>query len=82
MRRHANTRSWNGEDDDEDRYDDSEGYSDDGDEDEEYQEFLEREFGGGSGGSRLTPLQYATVIVLLIVFALPVLLYLFSALTS
>lgn len=73
--------SWDRNDDeDEDRYDDSVGYSEDADEDEEYQDFLDREFGTRPGGSRLTRLQYATVILLLIVFILPVVLYAFAAL--
>lgn len=81
MNRRADTRSWNDDDDqDEDGYDDSVGYSDDTDEEEEYQEFVDREFGAGRGGSRLTALQYATVIVLLIAFVLPLVVYLLAAL--
>ena len=77
---------WDSDDEDEDRYDDSVGYSEDPDDDEDYQDFLDREFGtrtDGSrskGGSRLTRLQYATVILLLIVFILPVVLYALAAL--
>jgi len=82
MTRQANRRDWDAEDEDDDGYDDSVGYGDDSDEDEEYQEFLEREFGGGQGGSRLSRLQYATVIVLLLIFIVPPLLYVLSALTQ
>lgn len=83
MTRQADRRDWDDdEDEDEDGYDDSVGYGDDSDEDEEYQEFLEREFGSGKGGSRLSRLQYATVIVLLAIFIVPPLLYLLSALTQ
>lgn len=82
MIRHSNQRNWDDDDEDEDRYDDSVGYGDDSDEDEEYEEFLEREFGSGQGGSRLSRLQYATVIVLLAVFIVPPLLYLYAALTQ
>ena len=82
MTRHTKGRDWDEVDDDEEGYDDSEGYSDDTDEDEDYQEFLEREFGSGAGGSHLSPLQYATVFVLLAIFIIPPLLYLFSSLAQ
>ena len=82
MTRQTNRRDWDDENEDDDGYDDSVGYGDDGDEEEEYQEFLEREFGSGQGGSRLSRLQYATVIVLLLIFIVPPLLYVLSALTQ
>ncbi len=81
MTRQAARRDWDDEDDDEEGYDDSLGYGDDSDEDEEYEEFLEREF-GSKGGSRLSRLQYTTVIVLLAVFIVPPLLYFLAALTQ
>jgi hypothetical protein len=69
-------------DDDDDRYDDSQGYSDDGDEDEDYEEFLEREFGQGKVSSKLTRLQFWTTIVLLVSFTLPLLTYFFWAISQ
>lgn len=69
-------------DDHDDRYDDSQGYSDDGDEDEEYEEFLEREFGTGKGSRKLTRLQFWTTIVLLVSFTLPVLTYFLWAISQ
>jgi hypothetical protein len=87
MTRRGGASSWKAdaqddEDDSDERYDDSIGYSDDSDEEEDYQDFLAREFGEGAGGSRLTPVQYVTVIVLLIVFILPVMLYVLAALSQ
>jgi len=76
---------WDNDDDvdeDDDRYDDSQGYSDDSDEDEEYEDFLEREFGDKVTASRLTRLQFWTTIVLLLSFTLPLLTYLFWALSQ
>jgi hypothetical protein len=84
--RHAN--QWHDNADDEspddscDRYDDSQGYSGDGDDDEDYQEFLEHEFGAAPSRSRLTRLQFWTTLVLLFSFALPFLIYLFLAITQ
>lgn len=69
-------------DDDDDRYDDSQGYSDDGDEDEEYEEFLDREFGTPAKSSRRTRLQFWTTIVLLLSFTLPLLTYFFWAISQ
>jgi hypothetical protein len=70
---------WDSDDEpyeeDDDRYDDSQGYSDDEDEDEEYEEFLDREFGSKAKSSRLTRLQFWTAIVLLLSFTLPLLTY-------
>jgi len=69
-------------DDPSDHYDDSQGYSDDGDEDEEYEEFLEREFGSSGRRSRPTRLQFWTTVVLLFSFALPFLVYLYLAIAQ
>ena len=79
----SDRKTWDDDLDDEDDpgWDDGQGYGDDDDEEAEYQEFLEREFGHGSGGSRLTRWQYITAIVLLIVFLLPGLLYLWVAIS-
>ena len=79
----SDRKAWDDgrDDDDEPGWDDREGYGDDDDEEADYQEFLEREFGHGSGGSRLTRWQYITAIVLLIVFILPGLLYLWVAIS-
>lgn len=68
--------------DDDDRYDDSQGYSDDGDEDEEYEEFLQREFGQERPTSRVTRLQYWTSIILLLSFTLPLLSYFLWAISQ
>lgn len=64
------------DDDADEAYDDSVGYAEDEDEDEEYEDFVRREFGGGRGGSQLSGVYYVTAIVLLIVFLLPLFLYL------
>ena len=69
-------------DEDDDRYDDSQGYGDDGDEDEEYEDFLDREFGTQTTSSRLTRLQFWTAIVLLLSFSLPLLTYFFWAISQ
>jgi len=69
-------------DSDDEYYDDSQGYSDDGDEAEEYEEFLEREFGTGKVSSKRTRLQFWTTIVLLVSFALPLLTYLLWAISQ
>jgi hypothetical protein len=68
-------------DDEEDRYDDSQGYSEDSEEDEEYQEFLEREFGGG-GTSKRSRWQFWTAIVFLVSFAFPLVSYLLWAISQ
>jgi len=66
-------------DEDDERYDDSQGYSDDGDEEEEYQEFLEREFGVGAGSPKRSRWQFWTAVVLLVSFAFPLVSYLLWA---
>lgn len=81
------SKRWNSDDDDsydddDDRYDDSQGYSEDGDEDDDYDEFLEREFGTSKVSSKLTRLQFWTTIVLLVSFMLPLLTYLFWAISQ
>lgn len=69
-------------DDDEDRYDDSQGYREDGDEEEDYQEFLEREFGSSAGSPTRSQWQFWTAIVLLVSFAFPLLSYLLWAISQ
>ena len=73
--------------DEEDLYDDSLGYGEDdvAEEEAEYDDFLEREFGirdavRGRGGARLSSWQYYTVFVVLVAFTLPLILLLFQAL--
>lgn len=61
-------------------YDNSQGYDTDDDEDEEYQEFVEREFGGeGQRNTRLRPLYFWAAIAVLVSLCLPFLLMLLQA---
>ncbi|HBJ38082.1 MAG TPA: hypothetical protein DDZ51_25660 [Planctomycetaceae bacterium] len=80
------SKRWDSDDDsydeDDGSYDDSQGYSEDGDEDEEYDEFVEREFGTNKVSSKLTRLQFWTTIVLLVSFTLPLLTYFFWAISQ
>lgn len=62
-------------------YDNSHGY-DGEDEDEEYEEFIEREFGSGGSRSGLRPLYFWAAIAVLVSFCLPLLLMLVQILLS
>jgi hypothetical protein len=77
---------WNSDnedfDDDDNRYDDSQGYSEDGDEDEDYEEFLEREFGTNHVSRKRSRLQFWTTIVLLLSFIFPALTYFLWAISQ
>lgn len=81
-------RSRRSDDDDEwydneaDSYDDSQGYDDDPDEDQDYEDFIQREFGTNQASSTLPRLYFWTAIVVLISLTLPLLLYLFLAIAQ
>lgn len=90
INRRGRSNAWEDPDEESeegDLYDDSLGYGegDAAEEEDEYEEFLEREFGirdvSGRGGSRLSSWQYYTVFIVLTAFLLPLVLLLIQALT-